>query len=59
LSIGASLGIVGAFWKAVDVHFLCHCRKENEPKEKASQNNASARSAGSYAFVDAPHHRKS
>jgi hypothetical protein len=39
--------------------FLCHCRKENEPKERASQNDASARSVGSYAFVDASHHRKS
>jgi hypothetical protein len=26
---------------------------------KAGQNDASARSVGSYAFVDAPHHSKS
>jgi hypothetical protein len=31
------------------VHFLCHCNKENEPKENASQTDASARSAGFYA----------
>jgi hypothetical protein len=34
-------------------------QKKSNKKKKASQNDASARSAGSYAFVDAPHHSKS
>jgi hypothetical protein len=39
----------------VDVHFLCHCHKENEPKEKASHSDASTRPAGSLRFFRAPH----
>jgi hypothetical protein len=33
--VSALLEMVVCYYKPVDVHFLCHSRKENEPKEKA------------------------
>jgi hypothetical protein len=40
--------------------FFCHATKEKVTKrKKLVKTNASTRSAGSYAFVDAPHHSKS